>query len=205
MNYLKNFYLTTLLLLTASFSFAQQNDYKKLLSLSYAEIDSLVMIPYQKGDFKACLLYMEAAGKKAKVDFGEQDSVFANYIGNIGFFLNQIGEYDKALPLFIQSMNIKEKVLGELHPDYASSLDNLASLQRNMGNYDQALPLFIKSKDIRIKTLGEQHEDFAVSLNNLANLYESMGNYDQALPLYIQSMNILKKYTGSSILITQFR
>ena len=82
-----------------------------------------------------------------------------------------MGNYDKALSLFIQAKNIREKTLREDHPNFANSLDNLALLYYDMGEYDKALPLFIQAKNIREKTLGIAHPNFAISLYNLASTY----------------------------------
>ena len=66
------------------YALAQQT-YKAYLELSYAEIDSLSIISYQKGDFELCRQLMQAGRRKAKVEFGEQDSIFATYTNNLGF------------------------------------------------------------------------------------------------------------------------
>src|SRR5687767_8565278 len=51
------------------------------------------------------------------------------------------GEYQKALPLHQQALEIREKQLGPEHPDTATSLNNLAELYRLMEDYPKALPL----------------------------------------------------------------
>ncbi len=37
------------------------------------------MITYSNGDFMGCIPYMAAGREKAKVDYGEMDSVYAEY------------------------------------------------------------------------------------------------------------------------------
>ena len=116
--------------------------YKKFLNLSYAEIDSLVLIPDAKGDYAACIPYMEAGREKAKLEFGEQDSVFAEYTNSLGFYYDYTGQYTKAESLFLQAMAIRKKIWGEQHPNYAVSLNNLAGLYESIGNYTKAEPLY---------------------------------------------------------------
>ncbi|MCP4442918.1 MAG: tetratricopeptide repeat protein [Aureispira sp.] len=106
------------------------------------------------------------------------------------------GNYEEALPLYTQALNIKKKVLGKERPDFAAELSSLAALHEVMGNYEEALPLYTQATNILEKLLGKEHPHFATSLNNLAALYQSMGNYDKALPLYIQAINILEKVLG---------
>jgi hypothetical protein len=91
-------------LLTSSLCSAQQNEYKKLLSLSYADIDSLMYIEYNKGAFDKAIPYMQAGREKAKTDFGELDSIYSEYNGNLGFFYSNTRKYDKALPILEENL-----------------------------------------------------------------------------------------------------
>jgi CHAT domain-containing protein len=194
-------HLKTLLFFFCSFIVATpisaQNDYKKLIQLSYSEIDSIMMMLYQKGSFEKCIPLMLAGQDKAKVEFGEMDSTFSEYTNNLAFFYYQTGQFNKALPLYKIAINIDKKTLGVFHPNFTTSLNNLASLHGEMGNFNLALPLFIQAKNIREKTLGILHFDFTTSLNNLAGLHQDMGNHQLALPLYIQAKNIREKILGT--------
>jgi CHAT domain-containing protein len=107
-----------------------------------------------------------------------------------------MGNYQKAEPLYQRSLAIREKVLGQEHPDVALSLNNLANLYQNMGNYQKAEPLYQRSLAIWEKVLGQEHPDVALSLNNLALLYKEMDNYQKAEPLYQRSLAILEKVLG---------
>ncbi len=188
--------LLSLLFLSIVLSIKAQEDYQKYLNFSFEEIDSLVMIPYQKGDYDECALLMQAGKEKALMEFGEQDTLVALYANNLGFFYRILGKYTEALPLYLQSKNIREQVLGKNHPELAATLTNLAGLYRDLGKYELALSLYIKAKNIYKIASGEKHPDFALSLDNLAGLYEFLGKYEQALPLYIKARNIREEVLG---------
>ncbi|MDY6939507.1 MAG: tetratricopeptide repeat protein [Cyanobacteriota bacterium] len=111
--------------------------------------------------------------------------------------LYQQGQYATAIPLAEGSLVIREKVLGDEHPDVATSLNNLALLYHAMGNYSEAEPLYQRSLTIWEKVLGDEHPDVATSLNNLAGLYRAMGNYSEAEPLYQRSLAILEQALGA--------
>jgi CHAT domain-containing protein len=158
-------------------------------------------------DWAAYFYELSNQKDKAIVYYNKTLTVFANTLGKntlryattstfFALFHKSMGNYDLALPLFIQAKNIREKVLGVEHPSFVTSLNNLAVLHKAMGNYDLALPLFIQAKNIREKVLGVEHPDFANSLNNLALLHSGMGNYEKALPLFIQAKNIREKVLG---------
>ncbi|MGB6301921.1 MAG: tetratricopeptide repeat protein, partial [Rivularia sp. (in: cyanobacteria)] len=54
-------------------------------------------------------------------------------------------KYREAIPLAERALAIREKVLGEEHPDVAQSLNNLALLYYSQGNYSKAEPLYLHS------------------------------------------------------------
>lgn len=51
-----------------------------------------------------------------------------------------MGLYEKAEPLLLEALDIKEKVLGVEHPGDAFSLSGLANLYYSTGNYEKAEP-----------------------------------------------------------------
>jgi CHAT domain-containing protein/Flp pilus assembly protein TadD len=190
--------VTSFLFLSLLFSesLAAQEDYKKYMSLSYKEIDSLVMIPYQKGNFKACIPYAQAGREKAKAAFGEQDSVFAEYTNNLGFIYSKTGQYKEAELLFLQAIAIRKKNSGEQHPSYAQSLSTLAGLYLTLENYSKAEPLFLEAMAIEKNALGTDQSSYAQSLNNLAAFFQKMGNYTKAESFYLQALATYKKALG---------
>ncbi len=108
----------------------------------------------------------------------------------------QQGKYQLAIPVAERVLVLREKILGEEHPDVAESLNNLAELYRQMGKYARAEPLFLRALEIQEQTLRKEHPEVATSLNNLALLYESMGKYARAEPLFLRALNIRKNTLG---------
>jgi len=137
---------------------------------------------------------------KKMVDWceGKEDYQFAFSLNQLAFLYDSQGKYNEAEPLYLRSLSIVEKQLGENHPDVASNLNNLAELYRNQGKYNEAEPLYLRSLAIRKKQLGENHPDFAQSLNNLALLYKSQGKYEKAEPLHRRSLCIRENVLGEN-------
>ena len=77
---------------------------------------------------------------------GSEHPDFATTLDNLATLYREIGDYEKALPLYQRALDIREKVLGSEHPDFATTLDNLAGLYENMGAYTKALPLYQKTE-----------------------------------------------------------
>ncbi|KAF0199250.1 MAG: hypothetical protein FD167_5789, partial [bacterium] len=92
----------------------------------------------------------------------------ANATLGLGSFYSDKGDYSKAELLFIETLNIRRKVLGENHPNTATSINNLAGLYNDKGDYAKAEPLLIRALEIYRKTLGENHFATANSTNILA-------------------------------------
>ena len=107
-----------------------------------------------------------------------------------------MGDYNKAVELGTQALNIRKQTLGEKHPDYASSLGCLADYYSRLGNYNKAIELGRQALNIRKQTLGEKHPNYASSLGCLADYYSRLGNYNKAIELGRQALNIRKQTLG---------
>jgi len=161
---------------------------------------SAAAIVAQTGILANTQLRYREAGKAylnaAKLVPDSYQELQANYLNEAGVALRYAGEYQQAKPLFEQALAIRERVLGQQHPDYATSLNNLAFLYKSQGETKKALPLYEESLKIIERVLGKQHPDYAKSLNNLAFLYKSQGEYEKALLLYEQALKIFEQALG---------
>jgi CHAT domain-containing protein len=66
-----------------------------------------------------------------------------------------IGDYDAALPLHRQALEIHRTALGEDHPDYATSLRHLAGLYVATGRASEALSLMERAESINDRMIGQ--------------------------------------------------
>ena len=74
--------------------------------------------------------------------------------------------YAEAEKAYRDVLAIRQKLLGEEHPDTALSYNNLAANLNAQGKHREAQPLFQKALDLRQKLLGEGHPDTALSYHN---------------------------------------
>jgi tetratricopeptide (TPR) repeat protein len=107
------------------------------------------------------------------------------------------GRYSEAIPLVQRILAIREKSLGDGHPNVATWLNNLAEMYKEQGRYTDAELLFKRSLTIDEGALGRDHPDIAASLNNLASLYDAQGRYADALP--IVQRTIAQNYATKSV------
>jgi len=114
----------------------------------------------------------------------EEPVVQAQMLDVVGRVFQSLGRYERAQPLLEQALVLRQRVLGQEHPDVAESLHSLAVLFRQTGDYDAAEPLHREALTLRRKLLGEEHPDLAQSLNDLAVLLRNKGAYDEAESLH---------------------
>ena len=122
---------------------------------------------------------------------------FSIVIDNLANLEREIGGNKlRQLELIQKSLEIKRKIVGELHPEFARALENLADYYYYNGDYKKAEPLYLQVIEIRIKVLGEEHPDYARALENLAYLYVAMFDYKKAESHFSQSLEIQKNILG---------
>ena len=68
------------------------------------------------------------------------------------------GRYEDAEPLYIQALQMNQKLLGQEHPSVATSINNLALLYKNQGRYaGSRTRSCIQALQMRQKLLGQEH------------------------------------------------
>lgn len=184
-----------LLILSINTKLHAQED---LSLLSYESIDSIIMLAYKQHDANKAILYSKAGRDKAERDYGKQDTIFAEYIGNLGYFYKGLGQYQKAEAFLLQSKNIVLETQGKDHPAYSTTLSNLASLYQKMAKFEQSEALYLEVIANRAKNVGKEHPQYAVSLNAIGNLYQEIELYEKAEAVYLESKKIRAKVYGEN-------
>jgi tetratricopeptide (TPR) repeat protein len=118
-------------------------------------------------------------------------------LSNFALLYVYLGRYADAEPLYLRTLAIKEKALGEDHVDIATTLNNIAQLYVYQGRYAEAEPFYGRAIAIKEKALGPEHHELGTALNNLANLYEKHGRFADAEPLYRRTLAIKEKALGA--------
>jgi formylglycine-generating enzyme len=102
-------------------------------------------------------------------------------LNNLGALYQEMNEYDKALALLQQALEVKQRILPGAHPEIATSLYNLAELYRDQQKHAEAEPLYRQSLEIYEKQLGEAHP-------NAANVRKRLSEWQKpaAMPVVTQ-------------------
>lgn len=182
-----------LLFLLFGFTFINANSAQ---AQNWEKLNNKVMENFKIDNYSIAKSYAEMALTQAEKEFGKMHPNYATSLNNLARILLTTGEYTKAEPLYIETLEIIKTTLGEENQFYASALNNLAIIYKNTGNYIKAEPLYIRSIEIYKKGSGESSSEYALSLNNLAVLYHIMGNYEKAEQKYAQALQITKNVVG---------
>jgi tetratricopeptide (TPR) repeat protein len=108
-------------------------------------------------------------------------------LGDLAGLYRDIRDYAKAEALYLEALEISQKVLGQEHPYIATILNNLAFVYHSQGEDAKAEPLSRDALEISQKVLGPEHPDTASDLEGLALLEFDLGRTDEATALARQA------------------
>lgn len=94
--------------------------------------------------------------------------------------LYQQGQYDGAIVVAGNALEVAMGNVGPDHPEVATSLNILGLLYKLKGQYAEAEPFFKRALAMKEKVFGPNHPALGTSLENLAELYEATGRQVEA-------------------------
>ena len=98
-------------------------------------------------------------------------------MGRLGWIYCDQGRYNESESLYLKTLEIQRRVLGEKHVYTLWSTEGLARLYTRQGKeqaqYEKAEPLLREAVKGRRLKLGDIHPHTQQSLNNLIDLYEA--------------------------------
>ncbi|MEZ4453837.1 MAG: tetratricopeptide repeat protein, partial [Nannocystaceae bacterium] len=105
-------------------------------------------------------------------------------------------EPDVAIHLLEEALALRERLLGEAHPQVADLLVNLAEARRARGEFDAAGALQRRALGIYDEALGPDHPSVALVLGNLALTERTLGHRDEARALNRRALAIREAALG---------
>lgn len=117
----------------------------------------------KKAEKSIRLMELKNFGLRHRLDFLE----IANFLNQKAFYFYNKGQYNKSTFNLKKELEIREKVLGEEHPDTANVYHNLATLYNSMGDYEGAYEFMSKAVKIKKKVFPENNSDLLSSKEGL--------------------------------------
>jgi hypothetical protein len=100
--------------------------------------------------------------------------------------LDYQGKAAEAEAGFRKVLALRQKLLGERHPETVASTISLATHLDDQGQHPEAEALFRKALDLAQQVFGADHPDTAVCRNNLAANLQAQGKYAEAEAIFRQ-------------------
>jgi tetratricopeptide (TPR) repeat protein/predicted Ser/Thr protein kinase len=129
--------------------------------------------------------------------YGEDAADVAAATLNLGSVADDTGKVDEAAALYLQSLQMLEKALGDKHPRLSPALSRLGSLAQQRGRLDEARGYFERVLAIDTATHGAEHEEVAYTLVDLGNLAQHEQRCDDAAKLYDRARAIWTRVHGA--------
>jgi len=126
----------------------------------------------------------------------ENLQIHSAILGNLTNILGDMGKYDEALDVGEATVKIRQKLLGENHPDLALSYDNLSIIYYKAGNMDKCIELNGKALQIYQQSTGKLTQDYAMTLANRAAILSINDDFDGAEIALIEVLTILPTLHG---------
>jgi tetratricopeptide (TPR) repeat protein len=115
----------------------------------------------------------------------------------LGRAYQALGLYDEAEPHRARALEVRRRVLGDMHPDTLSSLEAVGELHE-LQRRGEVLPFVKTAFDGRRHVLGPDDPDTLHSMNYLAFLYRRAGNLPQAEELQLEALRRLRQVRGEN-------
>lgn len=166
-------------------------DTSGLSEMSYAEIDSVVGILYEKEEYEALLPY----AKRALTINQQQTSSDSNYIEslqNLGVIYLSLHQFDSSEFYLNSAKNQSTKI----NAQYIRILNNFAGLYKNSNKYKQSIKLYSEAKKLLEIHCRNEPSLRILILKNHADLHKKMGQYKEAESLFLEAMKISKSFYG---------
>lgn len=151
-----------------------------------AECDLLIWLAdfaYQNGDSLTSAQSWQSIYHYLAHTFGEEHENTLTSMNNLAENLRALGNYDDALALYQQQLDIYDKILGAGDPVSLTAMQNMASVLRQSGDLLAARDIELKVLEQRKVSLGEDHPDTLMCMNNFASTLKALGELDQARAL----------------------
>jgi tetratricopeptide (TPR) repeat protein len=139
---------------------------------------------------------LDRAAARIERKFPTQPVVEASIRQTIGRTYTDLGLYADAQRQVDRALELRQRALGESHPDTLASANSLAELYSRQSQYVRAEPLYTKTLQRRRQVLGENHPDTLASMNGLAIVLMFEGRFAQAEPLLANLLDARRRVLG---------
>ena len=115
---------------------------------------------------------------------------------NTSSYLLSMGKYAAAEKIGRMAVAVREKMLGQEHPDTLTSVRDLGTVLEWQGKYEEAESMQRQALEGREKVLGGEHPDTLVSVSQLGSVLSRQGKYEEAEGMHRRALEGYEKVLG---------
>ena len=146
------------------------------------------------GELKTALPLMRNAVSMQRELRGDRPHPdLAEAISDLGFQLEENGNYDESERMYRESIALKRQLYGAKHPTIARGLNNLASALQDKGELASSEATYRQALEMERELLGEVHPEVANTLNNIAFVQYDRGDTEGALATEREALGVYRK------------
>ncbi|KIM20565.1 hypothetical protein M408DRAFT_333927 [Serendipita vermifera MAFF 305830] len=153
-------------------------------------------ILYENGLYHKALQLQEAVVEELRRNPDTGDIKLSNTLRNLGLTFSALGQMNVAKELQEEVVNLRNKFLGECHPDTITASFNLASTYLGLGRLREAKEFQEEVLKLRKEILGEHHPDTISASHDLSNTYFHLGRLKEAEVLQEEVLKLRKEILG---------
>lgn len=155
-------------------------------------LNRLGILSTYMGDSAKAEIYLQRALAIYKLK-GANDLNAADTMSNLSPIYRNKGDFAEAEKLLLQSLEIRQRELGQYHNLIGANYNNLGILYRRRGDNAKAQEMYQRSVEIREKLFGADSLEIAPTLANFASFYYFKGDYSTAIKIDERVLAIREK------------
>ena len=177
---------------------SSNSEVEKKIAYLNREIQQL----YGDHQFETAIGRAEELKETAQEHYGQSHPVYASALNNLGLLNKSLGNYDKAIELYSNSVIHYQDSVGKEHPSTATAIHNVGLTFKDMAAQHTGLvklDLLEKAKDVlqecldlRKEVLDTGHQDVATTMSALALVKNSLKEEDEAVEMITEAVLVLK-------------
>jgi tetratricopeptide (TPR) repeat protein len=134
--------------------------------------------------------------------YGNQHMLVSSSLNNLAFIHIFRKDHQSALPLLLESVEIKRRILDENHPDLILAYSNVGSTYFNVGQFDKAEEFIKASVDVGLKNYNEDNINMSRPYTWFGRVFDASGKLDSAVHYSKRAYLIRKRELGEKNKLT---
>lgn len=129
-------------------------------------------------------------------DFAEPDERLTSVLDHFGYFYDQRGRHDDAMPHYLRALEGYRVSVGENHEHFISLARRIGYAYRAQSAHQQALSYLGVAVDAATALHGEDYSGVAYGYREIADIRLSLGDESGALQAYLRALDVSIRSLG---------